>query len=156
VRVAGGVHLITDGAGWLSSAPLSRCFHPRLRHGAHLSRNHQRENLHRRSLGTHGRFAITVLGGDPSNPTQVTSHSPLPGFTETIQGTWHPPQPCIPNTGPGTAVCQNGGFSPTSITVISGPLAWSPTIVPDPSTALPFGSGLVGLALAGRRWARLG
>jgi hypothetical protein len=94
---------------------------------------------------------LTVRGGDPSNPAQVTSHSPLPSFTETIQGTWHPPGPCVPNTGPGTAVCQNGGFSPTPITVISGPLAWSPATVPDPSTALLFGSGLVGLAVAGRR-----
>jgi hypothetical protein len=43
--------------------------------------------------------------------------------------------------------------NPALITGLNGP--YLITVVPDPPTALLFGSGLVGLALAGRRRARL-
>ncbi|HME73615.1 MAG TPA: hypothetical protein VKM54_27690 [Myxococcota bacterium] len=55
---------------------------------------------------------LTAPGGNPSDPAQVASHFPLASFTESIQGLWHPPNPCIPNSGPGTAVCQGDGFQP--------------------------------------------
>jgi hypothetical protein len=93
---------------------------------------------------------LTAPGGDPSNPAQVVSHFAESGFTESISGTWYPPGPCIPNTGPGTGACQNGGFTPLSTTVTAGPLAWSPAVVPEPSTAVLLTAGVLGLAVRQR------
>lgn len=89
---------------------------------------------------------LTAPGGNPSDPTAVVSHFALPGFTESMQGTFHPPNPCIPNSGPGTGVCDSGGFTIDSLTVTGGPLALSPAIVPEPGTGLLVMAGLLGLA----------
>jgi hypothetical protein len=44
---------------------------------------------------------LTAPGGDLSNPAQVVSHFTQSGFAESVSGTWYPPGPCVPNTGPG-------------------------------------------------------
>jgi hypothetical protein len=98
---------------------------------------------------------LTAPGGNPSDPIQVVAHFPLDPFAEAVQGVWHPANPCVPNSGPGTGVCENGGFSPVSFTVTAGALALSLAVAPDPPTVLLFGSGLVGLAIAGRRRTRI-
>jgi hypothetical protein len=94
---------------------------------------------------------LTAPGGSPSDPTQVVSHFAQGSVTESLQGVWHLPSPCTPDSGPGTGVCANGDFSPDSFTVTAGALALSPAVAPDPPTVLLVGSGLVGLLIAGRR-----
>jgi hypothetical protein len=94
---------------------------------------------------------LTAPGGDPTNPTQVVAHFADASFTESISGTWHPPNPCIPGTGPGTGVCDSGGFTIESLTVTAGPLAWSPAVVPEPGTGLLVLGGMLGLAVVRRR-----
>ena len=95
-------------------------------------------------------FALALVLG----ASLATKAAPIaPGFDLFASGpstlTIPPPQPCLPDSGPGTGVCTNGGFTPDSVTVTADPLALSPA--PDPPTGLLLGTGLLGLMIAGRR-----
>jgi hypothetical protein len=97
---------------------------------------------------------LVAPGGNPSDPTQVVSHGGLPFGTanESLQGTWQTSSPCPPTySGPGAGACQNGGFSPQSVTVTNGGLRLSPAVVPEPSTALLLSVGVMSLAVRSHR-----